>query len=194
MDLKEQSYKVLVVSASEDFNKALSAMMPVSRYSPVCHASDVSSARRLLNEQSFDFVIINAPLRDDIGINFALDVSGAAGTVTLFIARGDVLAETREKFISAGVFTLTKPLAAQTFSAALDWMMSAREKLRKLETKTLSVEEKIAEIRLVNRAKWLLISELKMEEPQAHHYIEKQAMDRCLSRREIAEEIIKTYS
>ena len=50
------------------------------------------------------------------------------------------------------------------------------------------------EIRLVNHAKWLLISEVKMAEPDAHHYIEKQAMDRCISKREIAEEIIRTYS
>ena len=73
-------------------------------------------------------------------------------------------------------------------------MAAVRERLRKLEKKTLSVEEKMEEIRLVNRAKWLLISELKMEEPQAHRYIEKQAMDRCVSKREVAEEIIKTYS
>ena len=49
------------------------------------------------------------------------------------------------------------------------------------------------EIRLVNRAKWLLIDELKMSEPDTHRYIEKQAMDLCVSKREVAEEIIKTY-
>ena len=71
--------------------------------------------------------------------------------------------------------------------------MSARERLRLSEKKVLSFEEKMEEIRLVNRAKWLLISELKMAEPDAHRYIEKQAMDRCVQRRTIAEEIIKTY-
>ena len=50
------------------------------------------------------------------------------------------------------------------------------------------------EIRLVNRAKWLLITELKMTEPDAHRYIEKQAMNLCVPRRVIAEDIIKTYS
>ena len=50
------------------------------------------------------------------------------------------------------------------------------------------------EIRLVNRAKWLLISALNMHESDAHRYIEKQAMDRCVSKRQVAEEIIKTYS
>ena len=52
----------------------------------------------------------------------------------------------------------------------------------------------MAEIRLVNRAKWVLINELKMDEPQAHRYIEKQAMDRCVSKKAVAEEIVKTYS
>ena len=80
------------------------------------------------------------------------------------------------------------------FAQALEWMMTVRERLRKAETKTLSIEEKMEEIRVVNRAKWLLITELKMEEPQAHRYIEKQAMDRCISKRDVAEEIIRTYS
>ena len=55
-------------------------------------------------------------------------------------------------------------------------------------------EEKMQEIRIVNRAKWFLITELKMTETDAHRYIEKQAMDRCVSKKEIAEEIIKTYA
>ena len=66
--------------------------------------------------------------------------------------------------------------------------------MRKSEKKALSIEEKMEEIRIVNRAKWLLISELKMDEQGAHRYIEKQAMDRCILKRIVAEEIIKTYA
>ena len=73
-------------------------------------------------------------------------------------------------------------------------MSSARERLRKSEKKALSIEEKMEEIRIVNRAKWILIRELKLDEPEAHRYIEKQAMDRCISKRIIAEEIIKKYA
>ena len=93
-----------------------------------------------------------------------------------------------------GVFVLSKPTSKPTMAIALSWLSSAREKLRKTEKKTLSIEEKMEEIRIVNRAKWLLISELKMDEQGAHRYIEKQAMDRCISKKVIAEEIIKTYS
>ena len=92
-----------------------------------------------------------------------------------------------------GVFTLPKPTSKPTLLTALNWMSSARERLRKSEKKALSIEEKMEEIRLANRAKWLLIDELKMSEPDTHRYIEKQAMDRCVSKREVAEKIIKTY-
>lgn len=77
---------------------------------------------------------------------------------------------------------------------AFSWLESARERLRQFEKKSLSIEEKMAEIRLVNKAKWILISQLSMSEPESHRYIEKQAMDRCVTRRSIAEEIIRTYS
>ncbi|MBR2952905.1 MAG: ANTAR domain-containing protein, partial [Clostridia bacterium] len=81
-----------------------------------------------------------------------------------------------------------------TMAIALSWLSSAREKLRKTEKKTLSIEEKMEEIRIVNRAKWILIRELKLDEPEAHRYIEKQAMDRCISKRIVAVEIIKSYA
>lgn len=194
MDLREQVYSVLVVSASENFNQALSSLLPAAHYDPVSYAGSINSARRILNERDFDFVIINAPLPDDSGTGLAIDVSGRNNGIALLIVQQNVLEEIREKVLRQGVFTLVKPLSTQMFMIALDWMASARERLRNSERKTLSIEEKMREIRLVNRAKWLLITELKMEEPQAHRYIEKQAMDRCITRREVSEEIIRTYS
>ena len=91
------------------------------------------------------------------------------------------------------MFLIQKPASRSSFGLASGWLISARERVRKTERKTLSIEEKINEIRLVNRAKWLLISELKMTGPDAHRYIEKQAMDRCVPKRQIAEENIGTY-
>jgi response regulator NasT len=109
------------------------------------------------------------------------------------MVRSELHAEIYDKVAEHGVFTLPKPTSKPTIITALNWMASVRERLRKLEKKTLSIEEKMEEIRIVNRAKWRLITELKMDEPDAHRYIEKQAMDRCVSKREIAEGIVKMY-
>ena len=194
MDLKERIYSVLIVSASENFNNALSALLPPFRYAPVRYVSGVSGAKRVLNEKEFDFLIINAPLPDDSGTDLAIDFSGNGSGIALLIVRSDTLEGIRNKVTGHGVFTLSKPLSTEMFTVALDWMASARERLRNSEKKTQSFEEKMREIRLVNRAKWLLITELKMEEPRAHRFIEKQAMDRSITRAEVAEEIINTYS
>ncbi len=193
MSLQERIYSVLVVSASEAFNQALPDVFPVSTFSPICTVNDLSAAKRAVSERDFDILIINSPLPDDAGLRFAVDAVSTYPIVVLFLARAEQYPDAYDKLAEHGVFLMQKPLSKAMFRLAVGWLISARERIRKTEKKTLSIEEKMAEIRLVNRAKWLLISELKMTEPDAHRFIEKQAMDRCLSRRRVAEEIIKTY-
>ena len=193
MDLKEQSYSVLVVSSSEKFNSALTEYFSVPTFTPVQTVSGISVAKRALVERAFDFVVVNSPVGEDVGIRFSIDTVTSCDSVVLFLAKTEQYDLAFEKLAEHGVFLLQKPISRPVFSIALDWLISAREGLRKNRTKTLSIEEKMNEIRLVNRAKWLLISELKMTEPTAHRYIETQAMDRCIPRKMIAEEIIKTY-
>lgn len=194
MSLKERIYSVLIVSAAENLNTALGNLLPESKYAPVHIVSSISAAKRSFAEKAYDFVIINSPLPDDIGTRFAIDVCNSKGTVVLLMIRAELHEEIYNKVAEHGVFTLPKPTSKPAISTALSWMSSARERLRKSENKTISIEEKMEEIRIVNRAKWLLISEIKMDEADAHRYIEKQAMDRCISKREVAESIIKTYS
>lgn len=193
MSLKERVYSVLVISAKENFNASLQSLLPESKYAPVQMVSSVSLAKRVLLERSFDFVFINTPLPDDFGTRFAIEISGNKGTVILLLVRNEVYEEVCDKVTEYGILTLPKPASKQMVAHTLNFMAGIRERLRKLEKKSLSMEEKMKEIRLINRAKWVLIDELKMSEADAHRYIEKQAMDRCVSRREIAEEIISTY-
>ena len=194
MSLKERVYSILIVSATESFTSAFADLLPEPRYSPVDTVTSISCAKRILNDKSYDFVIINSPLPDDTGTRFAIDISTTKQSAVLLLVKNDIHAGIHDRVAEYGVFTLPKPLSKVTMSHALNWLESARERLRQFEKKSISIEDKMAEIRLVNKAKWLLISELKMSEPDAHRYVEKQAMDRCVSRRCIAEEIIKTYS
>ena len=194
MSLRERVYSILIVSATDKFTSAFADLLPETRYSPVHTAASVNAAERILAEKTFDFVIINAPLPDDIGVRFAIDTSTSKQSAVLLLVKSDVHAGIHDKVAEYGVFTLSKPTSKPTMIHALNWMESARERLRQFEKKSLSIKEKMAEIRLVNKAKWILISELKMNEPDAHRYIEKQAMDRCITKQTIAEEIIKTYT
>ena len=89
--------------------------------------------------------------------------------------------------------TLAKPVSQQTVAQSLRFLCAMRERLRGKRQRQATVEEKIEELRLVNRAKWLLIECLHMTEPDAHRYITRQAMEQRTSKREIAESVIRTY-
>lgn len=193
MDLKEQVYSVLVVSASEKFNQSLAGLLPQSRFSPVRTVSGVGAARRELLERPYDLVLINTPLPDQSGVRLAIDLCGDSGTGVLLFVKSEHYAEVADRVEDYGVLTLQKPTSSGLVSQSLHLLCGTRERLRRMEQKTASIAEKMEEIRLVNRAKWLLISELKMTESDAHRYIEKQAMDRCVTRRAVAESILKTY-
>lgn len=194
MSLEERVYSVLIVSAVDGFNVSMQALLPDSKFSPVRIETSITEAKRTLLERSFDFVVVNSPLPDDAGVRFSIDVCSEKGGVVLLMVRAELYTATYNKVAEHGVYVLPRPTSKPIVMQAVDWMIATRERLKKLQKKTLTIEEKMAEIRTVNRAKWLLIDQLKMTEADAHRYIEKQAMDACVSRREIAENIIKTYS
>ena len=193
MIFQERTYAVLLVSAAQSFNHSIMNLLPMTDYWPVNTVDSVAAARRALLERSYDIVIINAPLPDDFGSRLAIDVCTESGAAAMILVKSDVYNDVYRKVMEFGVFTLSKPTSPQMLRQALQWMASARERLRATERSAATVEQKMEEIRLVNRAKWLLIECLGMSEAEAHRYIEKQAMDRCVSRREIARGIIQTY-
>ena len=193
MSITDRIYSVLIVSASKNFTDAVRSTLSSARFEPLTVVGSVNAARRASAEQAYDLVLINSPLPDETGTRFAIDLCSAKGTVVLLLVSSEIHEEIFTETASYGVFTLARPLSRSTFAIAMNWLLSARERLRRTEKKVFSIEEKMEEIRLVNRAKWILITELKMDEPAAHRYIEKLSMDRCISKGDVARSILRTY-
>ena len=193
MVFQERTYSVLIVTASDSFVSSVMPLLPVTDYWPVTTVRSVSEARRRIVETDFDIVLINAPLPDDFGMRLAIDICTNSGAGVLLMVKNDLFNDIYAKVVSYGVITLSKPTNLQMVAQNLRILCATRERMRQMEAKQATVEEKIEEMRLVNRAKWLLIECLGMTEPEAHRYIEKQSMDERISKREVAENIIKTY-
>ena len=193
MVFQEKTYCVLVVSSTESFGTSMAPLLPPTDYYPVVYARSSAEAQRLLAENSYDIVIINTPLSDDFGLRLASYVSSNTTAGVLLLVKSDRYTETSAKMLSYGVMTLPKPTSSQMLTQTLGVLCATRERLRHMEEKQLSVEQKMEEIRLVNRAKWLLIETLGMSEAESHRYIEKQAMDLRISKAQVARNIIHTY-
>ena len=193
MVFRERTYSVLIVTASDSFTNNVMPLLPMTDYWPVTTARSVGEARRRIAETAFDIVLINAPLPDDFGMRLAIDICTNSGAGVLLMVKNDLFNDIYAKVVNYGVITLSKPTNLQMVTQNLRILCATRERIRQMEAKQATVEEKIEEIRLVNHAKWLLIQCLSMTEPEAHRYIEKQSMDERISKREVAENIIKTY-
>lgn len=190
MDDRDRVYSVLVVSAAAKFHTSLPGMLPEDRYEPLCAAGSVAEARRMLLERPFDIVIISAPLPDEFGTKLALHIIERSSAGVLLLVKAEHYPDLAARLSPQGILLLQKPTTPALLLQSMQLLCGTRERLRRMEEKTATIEEKMAEIRLVNRAKWRLIQEQGLTEQEAHRYIEKQAMDRCVTRRTVAEEIL----
>lgn len=150
-------------------------------------------ARRALLDQDFDFVIINAPLRDETGETLSLDIASSGVSQVILVVNSEYYEDVAETTEEAGVLTIAKPISKEMFWSALKLAISAHNRLKRVNKENIKLRQKIDDIRIVDRAKYILFSHYKMSEEEAHKYIEKQAMDMRVTRRKIAENILKTY-
>lgn len=192
MATEKRKYRVLVADSGDKIYDYISQSLPRSDYDPILRAGDAGEARRMLLNAPVDIVIINTPLKDDFGTELALDLAdGSAGV--LLLVKNELYDQICYKVEGSGVLTLGKPTSRQGFYSAVKLLTAMTARLSKLEKANHTLQEKMADIRVVNRAKWLLIEHHHMKEQDAHYFIEKQAMDTRLSRREVAENIIRSY-
>ena len=59
--------------------------------------------------------------------------------------------------------------------------------------KTETLKSEVAELKIVDRAKFLLMDKLGLSEEEAHKHLEKQAMDLCIRKSDAAKRVIMTY-
>lgn len=184
---------VLIVSSNEKTASFITQLLDPALYRPVSIAKSGNEASRMLISSTFDIVIVNAPLSDELGYELALNISEKSVSGIILMVKNEIFDEVCDRVEDYGILTVSKPLSKQLFYQSLRLVVATREKLKSLEKENVRLQVKIQEIRIINRAKWALIEYLKMSESQAHRYIEKQAMDMRITKKAVAEGILRTY-
>lgn len=190
MDL---SASVLVVSQTDKLYEFFKKILPQNQFSPILSVNSGGEARRFLVNRPVDIVVINAPLKDVSCTDLAINLSQDFSVGVLLMVKSEVYDQVTYQVEDYGVLTMSRPCTSKEIFQSMKLLMATQARLRKLERKTANLEEKMEEIRLVNRAKGLLMDNLKMTEAEAHRYIEKAAMDNCEKKSVIAKNLIKTY-
>lgn len=183
----------MIVSSSLKGREMLESILKLTPYSNIITADNASDAKRKIAEDAFDIVIINCPLSDEFGINLAEEITEETSSAVALVVKTELSAQVEHRAGSFGALIIEKPISKQLFMQSMKMLASASKRIKNLQKENLKLKEKIEDIRIIDRAKHALIQYLGMNESQAHKYIEKQAMNMRLTRREVSQNILKMY-
>jgi len=184
---------ILVVSNTDKACEFLRSLLPDNRYGNIISAHSAGEAARILLDKPFDIVVINAPLKDDFGTETAINFIQEYNCGVLLMVKSDMYESVSFDVTDYGILTLARPCTGQDLKQAIRLMEATSARLRAMKEKTENLEQKMREVRVISRAKGILMEHQKMSEEEAHRYLEKAAMDNCVKKADIAMNLIHAY-
>ena len=182
--------RVLVVTSGQDSYAVIRKIIE-GTCEQVLYASSVTEARRILSDGTIGLVIINTPLPDEFGLESAKDFADGRDIAVLLLVKSDLYNQVAYKVRGSGIFVLSRPLKGQLLLEAVGVMDSMRQKIYLLNEQNQKLRKRLDEMGIITRAKCLLIEMKKMTEEEAHRYLEQEAMNHALTKKEIAQNIIR---
>ena len=187
--MTEDTHSVLVVTKDSKLSQTISAMLVAPLFETDV-LTDFNEARRRASERIYNIILVD--YSDGEGADFAIDTSENLSTI-LLLAPPAIFEEVSYRVEGYGIITFVNPFDQFSFYTMIKAAIAVQYKVQVLSSQTTKLKVKMEEIKLVNRAKMLLMQNMSMTEQEAHRFIEKDAMDRGMKRTAVAAEIIKRY-
>ncbi len=181
---------VLIVSESSKITSFVQELLHSAGLNKISVAVTADSARRLTIDLDYDMYIVDTPLSEENGELLCQSLAEKNTSQILMLVPSEFYGEMSEKVELYGVITVPKPLDRTTLWTSVKVAQAMFHKMRLMQKENNSLQNKIEEIRIVDRAKCILIADYSLNEQDAHKFIEQQAMNLRKTRREVAEEII----
>lgn len=182
-----------MVSYSEQSSESLSALLKNEGYSQVCVAKTSDEAYALSLNDEFDLICINAPLNGENGIELSKHFAQTTRSCVVIIVPQRNSDFVNDALTKHGVLVIAKPVNKHLFHHYLQFTECFKRRMLSVVEENEKLKHMVEDMKVINRAKFLLITCLNMSEEQAHRYLEKQAMDLRTSKLQIAKQVIRTY-
>ena len=139
-------------------------------------------------------VVTTNPLKAiENGVKLAEHFAETTRASVMVIAPQKNADELSDLLNSRGVMVIAKPVNKHLFHHYLLFSDCFRSRLLRVEQENERLRHMVEDLKIIDRAKLLLVTCLNMSEEQAHRYLEKQAMDLRTTRLAVAKQVIQTY-
>ncbi len=185
--------KALLVSYSEKSASSISELLTAEGYSKISVSSTAAQSRAEAEKDEFDLICINAPLQDETGVELSKHFARSTRSSVIIIVPQKNADAMNDELTKHGVLVIAKPVNKHLFHHFLQFTECFRMRMLSVTQENEMLRNMVEDMKVINRAKLLLISCLNMTESQAHRYLEKQAMDLRTSKLRVAKQVIRTY-
>ncbi len=182
--------RILVAEDEALIRLDLAEMLTEAGYQVVGQASNGEQAVEMATELQPDLAILDVKMPVMDGISAAEKI-GEAKICPVLMLTAFSQKELVERARDAGVMAyIVKPFTAADLAPAIDIARSRWTELHALEKEIADLGERLETRKAVDRAKGVLMTKLKITEPEAFRWIQKTAMDRRLGMREVADAVV----
>jgi response regulator NasT len=180
--------RILVAEDEALIRMDLVEMLREAGYEVVAEAADGAQAIELAQLHKPDLAILDVKMPVLDGISAAEKIIDIAPVLmlTAFSQR-----ELVERARDAGVMAyVVKPFSIGDLVPAIEIAISRHTQMRSLADEVKDLHERLETRKLIDRAKGILMQALNLSEPEAFSWIQRAAMDRRLTMKEVAAAVI----
>lgn len=170
--------KIIVAYATDEKCLHFAAVLEESGFPVFRRCTSGSEVKRSMNQYSDSIVICASRLPDCTAEELAWDLGGKA--LMLVTGRPQQL----EMCEHPDVFRLAVPCSKGELTSAVNMLVQLHQMRQPRRSEK--------EVRVVDRAKEYLITHEGMTEPEAHHYLQRGAMNRGLKLADFAAKVLET--
>jgi response regulator NasT len=190
MNLERTQEPVRIVVAEDEalIRMDLVEMLGEAGYLVVAQASDGAQAIEFVQEHKPDLAIIDVKMPILDGITAAEEIIATCPVLMLTaFSQRELVDRARDAGVMAYVL---KPFTINDLVPAIEIAISRHLQMKSLAAEVADLHERLETRKIIDRAKGILMAALNLTEPQAFSWIQKAAMDRRLTMKEVAQAVI----
>ena len=192
MNTNSQKIKILVAEDETIIRLDLVEMLTDAGYEVVAQAENGAIAIEMAKKYQPDLAILDVKMPEVDGITAAEQIISISPVLmlTAFSQR-----ELVERARDAGVMAyVVKPFSIGDLVPAIEIAISRHRQMKSLEAEVADLYERLETRKIIDRAKGILMKAMNLSEPESFNWIQKTAMDRRISMKQVAQAIISPES
>ncbi|QLL23713.1 ANTAR domain-containing protein [Actinobacteria bacterium IMCC25003] len=180
--------RILVAEDEALIRMDLVEMLQEAGYTVVAQATNGEEAIALATEHQPDLAILDVKMPVLDGISAAEKIISIAPVLMLTaFSQKELVDRARDAGVMAYV---VKPFTIGDLVPAIEIAISRHTQMKSLAEEVADLHERLETRKIIDRAKGILMKALNLSEPEAFSWIQRAAMDRRLTMKEVAHAVI----